>query len=522
MNTNLVLEYFDQAAEAPDAVPRLRQLILDLAVRGRLVPQRAEDPPAELLLKHVDSRASGLVESGQIRPQSSTLPVGAEERPFLLPGGWMWTRLGRVADFSAGKTPSRKEPSFWNTGDFPWASIADIVDGREVLRTKETISSKAQTEVFKCSPSPAGTMIMSFKLSIGKIARLGIPAFHNEAIVSIRPHVDELSPFLFMALPQFARGGDTRGAIMGDTLNRTSLTNLLLPLPPLAEQSRIVAKVDELMALCDQLVAARATRETSRALLVASGLYHLAPAADDQDSNSPESLVRNAALALKELPRLTASAAHLDLLRDCLVRLAVRGHLVERASEWQPTTLGKLGTWGSGGTPKKGHPGYYGGDIPWLVIGDLNGGVVTQTQTRITEAGLRDSSAKMIEPGTVLIAMYGSIGKLGIAGVRCATNQAIAFCVPDLEQVRRDYLLILLRSLKADLIGKGHGAAQQNISQTILKAYPVSLPSLEEQDLIVERASALLSLCDDLETSLTARSSNRSRLLGSLAEGLLE
>jgi len=521
MNADLLLEFFDQAAEAPDAVPQLRRLILDLAVRGKLVPQSTDDVPAEVLIKHVDARASELGESGQIRPQSSTLPVKPEEYPFLLPAGWIWTRLGRVADFAAGRTPSRKEPSFWNTGDYPWASIADIVDGGEVVKTKESISSKAQAEVFKCGPSPVGTMIMSFKLSIGKIARLGIPAFHNEAIVSIRPHVEDLSPFLFMALPQFARGGDTRGAIKGDTLNRTSLTNLVMPLPPLAEQNRIVAKVDELMSLCDQFADAKAAREKSRALLVASGLYHLAPAADDEDANSPESSGHNVALVLEELPRLTSSTDHLNLLRDCLVRLAVRGRLVERASEWQPTTLGQLGSWGSGGTPKKGHPEYYGGNIPWLVIGDLNGGVVTQAQTSITEIGLRESSAKIIEPGTVLIAMYGSIGKLGIAGMRCATNQAIAFCVPELEQIRRDYLLILLRSLKADLIGEGHGVAQQNISQTILKAYPVSLPSLEEQDRIVDSVHALLSLCDDLETGLSASASDRSHMLASIAHGLL-
>ena len=98
---------------------------------------------------------------------------------------------------------------------------------------------------------------------------------------------------------------------------------------------------------------------------------------------------------------------------------------------WVETTLAEIGKWGSGGTPKKGHPGYYGGPIPWAVIGDLNDSLVSTTQNSITALGLKESSAKLVEPGSLLIAMYGSIGKLGIAGMEMATNQAIAFCRPN-------------------------------------------------------------------------------------------
>ena len=98
---------------------------------------------------------------------------------------------------------------------------------------------------------------------------------------------------------------------------------------------------------------------------------------------------------------------------------------------WAKIALEKLGSWGSGGTPKRTDSRFYSnGTIPWLVIGDLNDGVVTQAQTYITEEGLFNSSAKLLPPNTLLIAMYGSIGKLGITGIECATNQAIAFCIP--------------------------------------------------------------------------------------------
>ncbi len=127
-------------------------------------------------------------------------------------------------------------------------------------------------------------------------------------------------------------------------------------------------------------------------------------------------------------------------LRHFILDLAMRGKLLETNAKFIPTTLGEVGRWGSGGTPTKSNPAYYGGSIPWLVIGDLNDGVVTTAETYITQAGLNNSSAKTVEAGTVLIAMYGSIGKMGIAGFRCATNQAIAQCVPYETKISTEYL----------------------------------------------------------------------------------
>ena len=119
--------------------------------------------------------------------------------------------------------------------------------------TKETVTKRAAKQIFGVEPEQVGTIIMNFKLTIGKIARLGIPACHNEAVISIRPYVLDLDPYLFKALPIFARQENTKGAIKGAILNRNSILNILIPLPPLAEQHHIVAKVDELMSGCDKL-----------------------------------------------------------------------------------------------------------------------------------------------------------------------------------------------------------------------------------------------------------------------------
>jgi type I restriction enzyme, S subunit len=138
--------------------------------------------------------------------------------------------------------------------------------------------------------------------------------------------------------------------------------------------------------------------------------------------------------------------------------------------------------------------GYYGGDIPWLIIEDLNDGFVEKSIRKITRRGLANSSAKIVPPGTLLIAMYGSIGKLGITRIDCATNQAIAFCKCDSTKVATRFLFYLLLHERDHFLRAGRGGTQQNISQEFLKDYEVPLPSLPEQ----HKIAALLDQEDRL------------------------
>ena len=174
---------------------------------------------------------------------------------------------------------------------------------------------------------------------------------------------------------------------------------------------------------------------------------------------------------------------------------------------WSPCTLGDVATWSSGGTPKSGNPAFYDGDIPWVVIGDLTEGIVTKTAKTITPAGLEGSSAKLIEAGSVMLAMYGaSIGRTGISGLEVATNQAIASARTDETVLIADYLLKYLQSQKDAFVRAGQGGAQPNISQTVIKAWPFALPPLAEQERIVEVLEAQLSRLDaaleSVQTSL--------------------
>ena len=168
---------------------------------------------------------------------------------------------------------------------------------------------------------------------------------------------------------------------------------------------------------------------------------------------------------------------------------------------WAETTLGEMVRWGSGGTPRRNVARYYGGSIPWAIIGDLNDGLVTTTAGTITDEGLAESSARLVPPGTVLIAMYGSIGKLGIAGIEMATNQAIGFADPR-QGLDSRFLFWYLRAERRNLAHAGKGATQKNISQTVLRSWPLPLPPLNEQRRIVAAIEEHLSRLDAAHASL--------------------
>lgn len=199
---------------------------------------------------------------------------------------------------------------------------------------------------------------------------------------------------------------------------------------------------------------------------------------------------------------MTAKEVEIDHVKFGLIKDEITANL---PSSWAISTLGESFKWGSGGTPRSGAQEYYaGGTIPWLIIGDLNDGVVNASQTTITELGLKDSSAKLVEAGTILIAMYGSIGKLGIAGKALTTNQAIAFAYKN--EIDPMYLFYFLMRIRGRLISLGKGATQLNISQTVIKAFPFVIAPLNEQHRIVAKIEELFSeLNNGIESLKTAQ-----------------
>ena len=535
MNADRLLALYDRVAEAPDAIAHLRRFVLNLAVRGKLVEQNPADEPASELLKRITAEKARLVKAGKIRKPKHVTPPN--DFPFAIPLTWQWTHFGNIVYFSAGRTPSRNETAFWNTGDFAWVSIADMKDGKTVQTTKETVSDKARFNVFRSEPEAPGTMIMSFKLTIGKIARLNIPAFHNEAIISIRPHLNELDQFLFKVLPNLARSGDTKAAIKGATLNRKSISKILIPLPPLAEQHRIVAKVDELMALCDRLEEARIAREDTRDRLTKASLARLsAPDTDDVTFRS------HACIALDVLPALSARADQVKHLRQTILNLAVRGKLVEQdpadepASELLKRIASEKARLVKAGVIKK--PSSFvpvvSVDQPFLVPVSWKWISSTYPAYGVSDLGKKVKTKDVLEGGAFPVVDQGKVLVRGycndarkvikvskpvvVFGDHTRETKLINFDfvvgadgVKILQPVCIDasFYHLALRWLPLD--SRGYGRHFK-----LLKSSCIPLPPLAEQHRIVAKVDELMALCDRLEAGLAVAATTRCHLLASL------
>jgi type I restriction enzyme S subunit len=248
----------------------LRKSILQLAIRGKLVKQNPDDEPASVLIEKIREEKKRLVKEGKIKKEKTESviykgadnsyyeKIGAETRcidgeiPFEVPEGWEWCRLKSVVNFNLGKTPERNESKYWNNGKYPWVSIADMQNKSILTTTKEQVSQIAYKEKFNEQIVPSGTLLMSFKLTIGKVSILGIDAFHNEGIISIYPYIDNnqiFKGYLFHILSLITEFTNSTDAIKGATLNSAKINEMLIPVPSLSEQAQIIQKINEFEGL---------------------------------------------------------------------------------------------------------------------------------------------------------------------------------------------------------------------------------------------------------------------------------
>lgn len=247
---------------------QFKKSILQEAIQGKLVPQLTEEGTAQDLLEQIKIEKLNLVKVGKLKKSALATSVIfrgddnkyyeqigencndiTNEIPFDLPYNWCWCRFSNIVSMTIGKTPARGEQTYWINGKYNWVSISDMVDGGSISTTKEKVSDLAVKEVFSAPISEKGSLLMSFKLSIGKTSILDIDAYHNEAIITISPIIDKeyaMRNYLFKVLPLIANLGESKDAIKGKTLNSKSLSNLLIPLPPLQEQQRIIEQMNRL------------------------------------------------------------------------------------------------------------------------------------------------------------------------------------------------------------------------------------------------------------------------------------
>ena len=557
--TALLTDNLPLLAGAPNGIKKLRELILELAVRGKLVPQDPSEEPASELLKRIAEEKARLVAEGKIKKPKSSPDVETLEKLYDLPAGWEWTTLPGAANYQIGKTPPTKEAKYWDDSGLPWVSISDMEHYGEITETSRRVSEIASKDIFKYKPVPAGTLLMSFKLTVGKVAVLGIDAYHNEAIISLSPYNGVSKDYLFRFLPSIALGGQQKNALMGNTLNSESMAQLLVPIPPLAEQHRIVAKVDELMDLCDRLEAQQADAKSAHAQLVQALLDSLTQASDADE------FATNWQRLAEHFHTLFTTEPSIDALKQTLLQLAVMGKLVpqdpsdEPASELLERVTEEKSRLVAAGALKKQKslpevseeekPYALPSNWKWVRFDSISNTRLGKMLDKAKNKGelrpyLRNTNVQWFNfevddlksmrfeeheldeyrviPGDLVICEGGEPG-------RCAVWQGEVedmFIQKALHRAR-PWLGISPFFLQFCLKAAAHsgfldqfftGATIKHFSGEKLAKYPVPLPPLPEQHRIVAKVDQLMALCDQLKTRLTQARQLNEQLASTLVE----
>lgn len=557
MNPDWLLKHFEQISEAPDAVRRLRRFILDLAVRGKLVEQDPKDEPASELLKRLRAQSAQLSETRRKRKENSMGSLKESECPFELPNAWEWIGLGEVSTLiTKGSTPTSYGHVFVKSG-INFVKIEAIKDARISAGNITSYISEETHQFLKRSQLHNGDFLFSIAGSIGTCAVVTdsiLPANINQALAIIRG-VDAAflvsflqyatrSCLLELALAK-ARGGAMNNIFLED------VRNFGLPLPPLPEQHRIVAKVDELMALCDELEAAQQKQELRRDRLVAAVLNGLNNGDGGSGPSNRSDFQESARFYFNHLPRLTTRPEHIQQLRQTILNLAVRGKLVPQNPHDIPTDSliscieAERKRRGSAGEPVNTQALAYSGDggfsIPqswrWGRLGFVTNVLMGQSppgETYNTHGeGIplingpvefsegpfgvtvlnqyTTAPTKLCKKGDLLLCVRGSTtGRTNIAGFDACIGRGVAA----LQSFYTDqYIRLFVWLWRDKIIEMGRGIAFPSISRQQIEDLPIPLPPLAEQHRIVAKVDELMAICVELESRLSTTATTRRQLL---------
>lgn len=258
-----IANHFDTLFTTEQSIDQLKQSILQLAVMGKLVPQDPNDEPASKLLNKIENQKAKLVKEGKIKKAKPLQPITEGEKPFVLPMGWEWVRLGQVGICATGKTPSTREPKFFD-GDIPFIGPGQITPQGELLSSDKFVSEEGVYESMEAIPNDI--LMVCIGGSIGKAAIADKRLAFNQQINSIRP-IFISSKYLFIAVSTNNFYESVVRVSTGSAtpiINRSKWEELLIPLSPELEQQRITTKLDRLMALCDQLKACLNSAQTTQ------------------------------------------------------------------------------------------------------------------------------------------------------------------------------------------------------------------------------------------------------------------
>ncbi|SHJ75747.1 restriction endonuclease subunit S [Pseudomonas luteola] len=534
---------------APDGIQKLRELILELAVRGKLVPQDPNDEPASELLKRIAEEKTQLVADGKIKKQKPIVEIDEQEELFDLPAGWVWTRIGCLfTSLISGGTPSKSNPDFWN-GPIPWASVKDLNVDRDLTFTQDSITEAGLAAGSKLAKK--GDLIICTRMGLGKVAIAAMDVAINQDLKAVRlcSSVDiDFFLICFKTLRIIGTGMTVAG------IKQELLLSYVIALPPLAEQHRIVAKVDELMALCDRLEAQQADAESAHARLVQALLDSLTQASDADDfAASWQRLAEH-------FHMLFTTESSIDALKQTLMQLAVMGKLVSQdpsdvmsdinaaptlfrtkkkaslsnidtlpfpiPSSWVWTSLGSLIVSGptNGFSPK---PSQIETGFRCLTLSSTTKGYFNGSCFKYVDITTDISKKYSIKKGDFLVQRANSIEYVGVSAIYDGEDDQYIY--PDLmirfrisEELNPSFIHLALSSVSVRSYFKNNATGTQGnmpkINQGTLVNALIPIPPLSEQHRIVTKFDQLMMLCDNLKDNL----SQARRTLETLTNALVE
>ena len=367
--------------------------------------------------------------------------------------GWEIKKLGDVLTIERGGSPRPIDKYLTNSPDgFNWIKISDATaSDKYIFETKEKITKEG---LHKTRMVNEGDFILSNSMSFGRPYIMKTSGCIHDGWLVLKENGQKIfdteflyyllsSPYVFNQFDYLAAGSTVRN------LNIALVSSVEVPIPPLPEQQRIVSILDEAFAA---IAKAKANAEQN----------------------------------LKNAKELFESY--------------LQGVFEKKGDGWESKKLGEVCETGAGGTPLKTHKDYYeGGTIPWLLSGEVSQGEIFEAKNFITDKGLKNSSAKMFPPNTVLVAMYGATaGQVGILRFEASTNQAVCGILPN-EKYLPEFIYYKFLAGKDELVSQAVGGAQPNISQIKIKNTLVPLISIKQQQTIVRQLDALRAETQKLE-----------------------
>lgn len=549
MKLETFFEKFELIAEEPNAVVKLRELIIESAIRGKLVPQAADDEPASELLRRIEKS-----QAGANHKQAALPPVG-DDAYLELPPGWAWTRLGNTGRIFNGDSVSesvKAELAKVKEG-LPFIATKDVGYGRDALAYDNGLKVPPSDPRFKIAHRNA-VLICAEGGSAGR--KIGIAerdiCFGNKLFAN-EVHDEIYFRYIFyvyQAATFFKVFSARMTGIIGG-ISRREFLLLPIPLPPLAEQKRIVAKVDELMALCDRLEAQQQERDTRHAALVRASLARFTEAPTPANLQflfhpsyevSPADL-RKTILTLAVQGKLVPQDPDDELAEELFARIeSTKKKLIEQRTikrvtvepnpcgdecgplppNWLWTRLGNAFDVrdGTHDTPKYTTEGF-----PLITSKNIySGRLLFEGANFISEKDHRRISERSrVDRGDILFAMIGSIGNPVIVDTDrefSIKNVALFKYFSAVDSEPR-FLLLYLKLVAEEMKAKAAGGVQAFVSLSFLRNYPFPLPPLAEQRRIVAKVEQLMALVNELEQQLAASRATAEKLLTALVAELV-